>query len=148
MLTIRFLVSWMLAAVLMYLSFYAWHGVFLNEIQTLQYSHNLFYVFAAITYLVISFLLLKIYETKIIKGFIKNIFLRGLCASIIMGLVVFVMTQVTGVGFSNSITLKYLMLDSSGQNLEQCIGGLVIVLCQLFIYDPILEEEAIRIQAK
>jgi H+/Cl- antiporter ClcA len=147
MITLRFFISWIVAAVLMYLAFYAWHGVYLNELKTLPYSRTIFFIFAAVTYILISFLLLKIYEIKLLKKLVSNIFLRGLIAGGIMGVVVFMMSRVTGVGFGNSVTLKHLLFDGTWQVIEQCIGGLVMALGQMFIYDPVLEEEAIRIHA-
>lgn len=142
--TFRFFVSWIVAAVLMYLAFYAWHGIFLDELNRITYSKTLFFIFAAFSYLVISYLLFKIYELKLLKKFIGNLFLRGLVAGCIMAGVVFVITKVTGVGISNSITLKHLMLDAAWQTVEQCAGGLIMALGQAFIYDPVLEEEVIR----
>jgi hypothetical protein len=145
MITLRFFISWIIAAVLMYLAFYSWHGIFLNEISKLGYPQSIFYIFAGITYIVISFLLFKIYELKYLKKIVKNIFLRGLIAGAALGGIVFVVTKVSGVAFSPGFSLKYLLFDGAWQVCEQTIGGLVMALGQFFIYDPVLEEEAIRI---
>lgn len=144
--TLRFFASWILAAVLMYIAFYAWHGMYLDDLSRISYSRGLFFIFAAFTYLVISFLLFKIYELKLLKKFLSNVFLRGLAAGCIMAGVVFVITRVMDVGITTSITMKHLALDAAWQTVEQCIGGLVMALGQTFIYDPVLEEEVIRTQ--
>lgn len=144
MVSFRFFVSWIAAALLMYLAFYFWHGIYLDEIRGISYSKTLFYIFAAFTYLVISFLLYKIYELKLLKKIFTNIFIRGLVAGVLMAGVVFVITHVTDVGFGKSVTLKHLILDASWQTVEQCIGGFIVALGQLFIYDPVLEEDAIH----
>jgi hypothetical protein len=145
--SVRFFVSWIICAVVMYLAFYSWHGLFLDELNRIQYSRGLFFIFAALTYLVVSFLLFKVYELKPLKKLVRNMFLRGLIAGAILGCTVFVVSRVTGVGIGTSITMKHMLLDFSWQTVEQCAGGLVMALGQLFIYDPALEEEAIRAQS-
>jgi hypothetical protein len=140
----RFFVSWIVGAIVMYLAFYAWHGIFLDELSRISYSRGLFFLFAAFSYLVISFLLFKIFEMKLLKKYVSNLFLRGIVAGIILAGVVFVVTRVTGVGIGTSVTLKHLLLDISWQTVEQSLGGMIMALGQLFIFDPELEEEAIR----
>ncbi len=140
----RFFVSWIVGAIVMYVAFYFWHGIFLDELSRINYSRGLFFIFAALSYLVISFLLFRIYEMKALKKYISNMFLRGLVAGVLLAGVVFVVTRVTGVGIGTSVTLKHLLLDVSWQTIEQCVGGIIMALGQLFIYDPVLEEEAIR----
>jgi hypothetical protein len=58
----RFYVSWIVAAVLMYVAFYFWHGVFLNDLNRISFSKALFLSLAALGYLVISFILYITYE--------------------------------------------------------------------------------------
>lgn len=149
MLTLRFFISWLVASVLMYVAFYAWHGVYLNELSKLSISSKtLFYVFAAITYLVIGFLVFKVYELKFLKHLIKSIFMRGIIAGAFVGGLVFVVTKVTGIGFSPGFSLKYMLFDGAWQVTEQIAGGLIMALGQVFIYDPVLEEEALKAAAQ
>ncbi|MFN5182520.1 MAG: hypothetical protein ACK5D5_05805 [Bacteroidota bacterium] len=143
MFTIRFFLSWLMSAVAMYLSFFFWHGYYLNEISQLSYPRTLFYFFAGVTYLFISFLTIKVYDTKFLRGMIKNIFARGLISGFIVGLLVFMVTKVTGISIGTSNTLEHLALDAMWQCVEQIIGGFVISLGTLFIFDPRLEEDQI-----
>lgn len=144
MLSFRFFISWIIAAVIMYFAFYFWHGVFLDEIARIPYSKGLFYIFAAITYLVISFVIFKVYELKILKRLFSSIFLRGLIAGIIVGVVVFMVSRVMDVGLGKSMNLKHLLFDASWQSVEQMLGGFVMALGQAFIFDPELEEETVK----
>jgi membrane protease YdiL (CAAX protease family) len=132
-----------MSAVAMYLSFFFWHGYYLNEISQLSYPRTLFYFFAGVTYLFISFLTIKVYDTKFLRGMIKNIFARGLISGFIVGLLVFMVTKVTGISIGTSNTLEHLALDAMWQCVEQIIGGFVISLGTLFIFDPRLEEDQI-----
>jgi H+/Cl- antiporter ClcA len=128
----------------MYLAFYFWHGIFLDEINRISYSKTLFFLFAAITYLVISFVIFKVYELKLLKKYVKNLFLRGLISGIVVGIIVFVISRVADVGLGKSITLEHLLFDATWQSVEQAIGGCVMALGQAFIYDPVLEQETIK----
>ena len=124
----------------MYLAFFFWHGVYLDEISQLNYSTGLFYLFAGITYLVISFLLIKLFDLKATKKIFGNIFMRGLASGLIVGVIVFVVTRVTGIGIGKSVTMNHLLLDVVWQCVEEVSGGMIVSLGAFFIFDPSLEE--------
>jgi hypothetical protein len=140
MFSIRFFVSWLFGAIAMYLSFYAWHGLFLNELIQINYPKSIFFLFAGITYLVISFFTVRIFDIKFLRKIINNIFLRGILAGLVVGVIVFVVTKVTGISVGKSLTLEHVLLDAIWQCVEQTIGGIVIALGAFFIYDPKLED--------
>jgi len=140
MLTFRFFVSWIISAVAMYASFYAWHGFFLDELSQINYPKSIFFLLAGITYLLISFLSLRIFDLKLLRKTISNIFLRGILSGSIVGVLVFTVTKVTGISVGKSLTLEHFLLDAWWQCIEQIIGGLTISICAFFIYDPKLED--------
>jgi H+/Cl- antiporter ClcA len=144
MLSLRFFISWIFSAIIMYIAFYAWHGLYLDEISKIPYQKSIFFIFAGITYIIISFFLFKVYELKFLKKKVRNIFLRGILAGVVLGALVFVVTRVTDVGFTSRFSLTYLLFDGAWQILEQSVGGFVMALGTAFIYDPQLEQEAIK----
>jgi H+/Cl- antiporter ClcA len=137
----RFFASWIASSIVMYLAFYAWHGIFLDDFSRLNYSKHLFFIFSAITYLVVGLILFLSFEIKFLEKLIPNSFLRGLLTGACIGLLVFIVTRVTGVGIGQSITFKHLMLDASWQITEQVVGGSVIALCKWLILEPAFEDE-------
>src|SRR4051812_33188452 len=108
--TLRFFVSWILSAIAMYTAFYMWHGVALNDFKHIEFSMSLFLMMTAFAYLIISFLLYRIFETKALQ-FFDNIILRGLIAAVGMGLGLFVVMTVLHIQFTKSMTSTYLMVD-------------------------------------
>ena len=139
--TMRFFLSWILSATAMYSAFYAWHGMVLNDFKQIEFSMTLFLLMTAIAYLIISFLLYRVFETKIM-GFFDSMYLRGFVASAVVGLSLFIIMTVLHIQFTKNVTSTYLMVDLCWQIAEQCIGGIFIVLCKHFVYEPPAEELA------
>lgn len=135
----RFYVSWIVAAVLMYVAFYFWHGVFLNDLNRITFSKGLFLGLAALVYLVISFVLYRTYESKILDKHISQPMLRGVVSGFIIGFILFALVTVLGISFSKDINITYIMADCAWQIAEQVIGGLIIGLGKILIFEPIPE---------
>jgi hypothetical protein len=72
----RFYVKLDIAAVLMYVAFYFWHGVFLNDLNRITFSKGLFLGLAALVYLVISFTLYRTYESKLLEKYILTSYFK------------------------------------------------------------------------
>lgn len=135
----RFYLSWILAAVLMYVAFYFWHGIFLNDLNRITFSKVLFLGLAALVYLVISFVLYRTFESKFLGKYVSQPMLRGLVSGFIIGFILFALVTVLGVSFSKDINITYIMADCAWQIAEQIIGGVIIGLGKILIFEPIHE---------
>lgn len=135
----RFYLSWIISAVLMYVAFYFWHGVFLNDLNRISFSKGLFLGLAALVYLVISFILYRTYESKLLAKYITQPILRGVVSGIFLGFILFALVTVLGISFTKDVNLTYIFADCVWQLVEQVIGGLVIGLCKVIIFEPIPE---------
>jgi len=125
----------------MYSAFYCWHGILSNDFYKIQYPKGIFLILAALVYIVISFVLAKLYDYKPIRKKIKNLFLRALILGSTLGFLLFSISIVFGIGFSASYSFQIFMADALWQLFEQIIGGLVIALTHVFIFIPEFEEE-------
>lgn len=135
----RFYLSWILAAVLMYVAFYFWHGVFLNDLNRISFSKVLFLSLAALVYLVISFILYRTYESKLLSKYISHVILRGVVSGFVIGFVLFSLVTVLGISFTKNVNFTYILADCAWQIAEQVIGGVIIGLGKLIIFEPIPE---------
>lgn len=135
----RFYLSWILAAVLMYVAFYFWHGIFLNDLNRISFSKGLFLSLAALVYLVISFVVYRTYESKLLVKYISQPMLRGVVSGFMIGFILFALVAVLGVSFTNHVNATYLIADCAWQIAEQVIGGLIIGLGKVLIFEPIPE---------
>jgi len=139
MLNKRFYISWITGAVLMYVLFYFWHGVVLNDLNKIAYPKGIFLTFAAVTYLFISLIVFKAFHFKPLKDFISNNFYRAIVAGSITGIVLYMASVVLGISFSPEFSLRNLMLDCGWQMIEQTAGAMIVLLAQFFIYIPEFE---------
>lgn len=135
----RFYLSWILAAVLMYIAFYFWHGVFLNDLSRISFSKALFLGLAALVYLVISFIVYRTYESKFLEKYVSPPLLRGVVSGFLIGFILFSLVTVLGISFSKNVNFTYIIADCAWQIAEQIVGGLVIGFGKLFIFEPIPE---------
>jgi hypothetical protein len=124
----------------MYAAFYIWHGVILNDFKQIQFPLVWFVVLSAFAYLVISYLLFRVFETKILTYF-DNLFMRGFVSALIVGISLFAIMTVLHISFTKNVTSTYLITDFFWQIVEQSIGSLFIVLGKLFIFEPDFEHE-------
>lgn len=135
----RFYLSWILAAVFMYVAFYFWHGVFLNDLSRLTFPKALFLGLAALVYLVISFIVYRTYESKFLQKYISQPLLRGVVSGFLIGFILFSLVTVLGISFTKNVNFTYIIADCAWQIAEQIIGGLVIGFGKIFIFEPIPE---------
>lgn len=138
----RFLISCIASSIVMFLLSYVWHGMVLTDFSRLSYSKHLFLFFAAIVYVIIGFVVSKATESKILeKHFKRKPVLRGAIAGAVCGIAFFMIATVVGVSFSTGSKLENMLLDISWQTIEQGIGGVVVGLSYIFIYDPVANIE-------
>ena len=138
---IRFVISWLFSAVVMYTAFYCWHGIFSNDFYKIQYPKSLFLTLAALVYIVISYILAVSFEYKPITKKIKNLSLRAITLGGILGFILFSISTVLGIGFSAAYSTQIFLVDALWQLFEQITGGFVIALVHVLIFVPEFEEE-------
>lgn len=137
MLSKRFLISWLASSVIMFILFYVWHGLFLTDFARLSYPKEIFLIFSVFVYLIIGFIVSKAIDNKILeKNFLRKPLLRGLISGAVCGFAFFLMATVVGVSFSAGSRIQNLLLDVSWQVIEQAIGGLVVGIVHVFVFDP------------
>lgn len=138
-LNLRFYISWLLGSICMYLLFYFWHGVFLNDFKKINFPFEWLIGFTVIAYFAISFILYAVYESKPMKN-IYNFFIRGVVSGALVGFLIFIISIVITISISRHLTMKHLMLDCVWQICEQIIGGLIISTVKVFVADLRHEE--------
>jgi H+/Cl- antiporter ClcA len=120
----------------MYAAFYVWHGVFLNDLNTITFPKALFLLLAGLVYIAISFLLYRIYEAKFLANHISNPILKGVIAGFILGFFLFAFVTVLGISFTKNFNLTYIIADCAWQIAEQILGGVIIGLGKVIIFEP------------
>lgn len=131
----RFMLSWILSSVTMFGLSYIWHGIILNDYAILAYPFQIYLISAAVVYLVIGFLLTRIFIAEFLDRISDKAIPRGLAAGAALGVIVYMVALVVGVTFNSGMELKYLLLDVAWQTAEQCLGGLVVGLVYLLVYE-------------
>jgi membrane protease YdiL (CAAX protease family) len=138
---LRFVIAWIVSAIVMYSAFYCWHGILSNDFYKIQYPKGIFMLFSALVYIVISFVLTKIFEHKRIHKKIKNLHLRALAVGSVFGFLLFAITSVIGIGFSKPYSVEILIVDLIWQITEQTLGAFIVAFAHIFIFAPDFEEE-------
>lgn len=123
----------------MYVAFYFWHGVFLNDLSRISFPKVLFLSLAALVYLVISFIVYRTFESKFLQKYISQPLLRGVVSGFLIGFILFSLVTVLGISFTKNINFTYIIADCAWQIAEQIIGGLIIGFGKIFIFEPIPE---------
>jgi uncharacterized membrane protein len=114
---------------------YLWHGVFLNDLQRISYPKEIFFTGAIITYLILGFLVTKIYLLNFPKAIASRPLLRGLLSGAFLGIATYLVTLVTGVSFSSELTVENILFDILWQTAEQTFGGITVAFVYIYIYD-------------
>lgn len=133
--TKRFFLSWILSSLIMFSLSYLWHGVFLNDLQRISYPKEIFFTGAIITYLILGFLVTKIYLLNFPKAIASRPLLRGLLSGAFLGIATYLVTLVTGVSFSSELTVENILFDILWQTAEQTFGGITVAFVYIYIYD-------------
>lgn len=134
--SVRFYISWIVSAILMYTAFYVWHGVFLTDFSKIEFSKPLFLFLAALVYLVIAFALYRTFESKTINKYITSPMLRGAVSGILLGFILFAIITVLGISFTKNVNFTYILVDCAWQIAEQTLGGILIGLGKILIFEP------------
>lgn len=137
-LSLRFFLSWIVSAIVMFTLFYVWHGVFLNDFKRIQFPLAWFVTFAAFTYLIFGAGIFVLYEATIMKK-IRNFFLRGAVCGIIAGFSLFMVATIVNISLTKHLSMQHLIIDCVWQMTEQIVGTMVIVLFKIVIHEPQIE---------
>jgi hypothetical protein len=132
--TLRFLLSWISSAIVMFALFYVWHGVFLNDFKRIQFPLAWFVAFAAFTYLLFGAGIYVLYESHFMKK-VSNFFTRGVICGLIAGFSLFMMATIVNISLTRNLSMQHLMIDCAWQMTEQVIGAMVIVLFKIVIHE-------------
>lgn len=133
----RFYLGWIFSSILMFLCSYLWHGVVLNDYSLINYPLGIYLVSAGVVYLVIGFLLNRIFVAEFIDRFSQKAIPRGLLSGVTLGVLVYMIALVVGVTFTKGLDPKYMVLDVVWQAIEQSVGGLVVGLVYQFVFEYI-----------
>jgi hypothetical protein len=133
----KFIISWILASLLMFGISYSWHGIYLNDVRTLNYPLTIYLISSAIAYLFIGFLLMRAYTSTFFIHLFRNFFVRGLICGATLGIVLYMTALVLGVTFTKNISLANIIIDISWQVFEQAFGGFFIATLHALVFDPV-----------
>ena len=136
--SLRFFLSWIFSAVVMFTLFYVWHGLFLNDFKRIQFPLIWFVSFAAFTYLLFGAGIYFLYESQIMKK-IRNFVVRGLLCGVIAGFSLFMIATIVNISLTRHLSMQHLMMDCVWQMSEQIMGALVIVFFKIVIHEPQVE---------
>ncbi|MBI3502951.1 MAG: hypothetical protein HY063_14265 [Bacteroidetes bacterium] len=131
----RFFLSWIFSSILMFGASYAWHGLFLNDLERLSYPKEIFLTGAIITYLILGFLVTKVYLMEFPKAIARRPLVRGIISGAALGITTYIVALVVGVSFSTQLKPSYILFDLMWQTVEQTLGGMAVAFVYIWIYD-------------
>jgi len=86
--------------------------------------------------MIIGFVVSKSIDSRILEKYFKRKpLIRGAIAGALCGIALFMIATVVGISFSTGSRIENMLLDISWQIVEQTIGGIVVGLTHVFIYD-------------
>jgi hypothetical protein len=132
---LRFYLSWIFSALVMFVLFYVWHGIFLNDFKRIQFPITWFVSFAAFTYLIFGALLFFMMESEPAKK-IRNVFVRALVVGAIAGFTLFMIATIINFSLTRTQSANHLLMDCVWQISEQMVGALVVTALKLIIHEP------------
>lgn len=141
----RFMIGWILSSIVMFALSYVWHGVVLNDYELISYPFEIYLVSAGVVYLVLGFLISRIFIAEFLDRYSEKAIVRGLLTGVGLGVIAYMTALVLGVSFSKGLDPKFMALDIFWQVIEQTAGGLTVGLVYLFVFEfipqPLEEEE-------
>lgn len=138
------LLPWLLSSLVMYGLSYVWHGLILNDLADLRIPLTLYFILAAVVYLILGLgLTIGVhkaiqYEWVSLKGAFP--FVSMLMAAVV-GFFVYLVIFVLGMSFAKSGAV-HVVVDALWQMVEQAVGGLVVSLGIIFdMHKRFMEQE-------
>lgn len=127
------MLGWIFSSLVMFGLSYLWHGIVLNDYSMITYPMGIYLVSAGIVYLVIGFLLNRIFVAEFLDRYSTKAVPRGILAGVTLGIIVYMLALVVGVSFTKG--LDQMILDVAWQAVEQCMGGLVVGIVYLTVFE-------------
>ena len=131
---LRFFVSWIFSALVMFALFYTWHGIFLNDFKRINFPLSWFVMFAAVTYLLLSAGIYLFYESTLLRK-IRNLFVRGIVCGGVAGFSFFMVATIIHISLTRHLSMQHLLIDCIWQISEQIVGALVVVLVKGLVHE-------------
>jgi hypothetical protein len=126
---------------------YLWHGLFLNDYKLINYPIGIYIASATITYLIIGFIVSRMFLLQLFDKISVHPMLRGPAIGFACGLLIYIVAiaiqTVNASGYGSIVTfnkewdIKYLLLDITWQGIEQGVGGLLIGIVYMLVYEPL-----------
>lgn len=107
----------------------------MNDLARLTYPKQIYLTGSVITYLILGFLVTKIFLMKFPKGIAQKPISRGILSGVFLGIATYVVTLVVGVSFNTTLTPQYILFDLLWQAIEQMMGGIVVAFVYISIYE-------------
>lgn len=137
---LRFFLSWILSAVTMFVLFYVWHGIFLNDFKRIQFPLSWFVTFAALTYLLFGAGIYFLFESQIMRKFFENVLWRGVACGLVSGFSLFMIATVVNISLTKHLSMEHLLMDCAWQISEQTLGCMVLVSLKYIVREPQFQE--------
>lgn len=121
----RFVISWLLAVLIMLVCSYVWHGVILNDFRSISYNFGLFAALTVMVYALIGFVLNVLLNYL---HFSENPFTKRVLLGSAFGFFIYLIVFTLGISY-HARGIEHVVIDFSWQMLEQGIGAFVIAFC-------------------
>ncbi|HEU4716930.1 MAG TPA: hypothetical protein VFU15_03825, partial [Bacteroidia bacterium] len=112
--------------------------------ELLPYSLSIYLSAAAVVYLLIGFLLSRAFISPFFDKIARHPVLRGPAVGFGVGVMVYLVAMVVHVTFNKDLDFRYLLLDITWQGVEEALGGLVVGIVYLVVFEnvfhPVPEE--------
>ena len=138
------LFPWLLSSSVMYGLSYVWHGLILNDLADLRIPMTLYFILAAVVYLVLGLgLTIGVhkaiqYEWVSLKGAFPFV---GMLMASVVGFCVYLVIFVLGMSFAKSGAV-HVVVDALWQMMDQAVGGLMVSLGIIFdMHKRFMEQE-------
>lgn len=141
----RFMLGWILSSIVMFGLSYGWHGYVLNDYEMIKYPLWIYLISAGVVYFVLGFLLNRIFIAEFLDRYAEKPVPRALLTGLGLGIIAYMVALVLGVTFSKGLDMKFLLLDIVWQAFEQTVGGFVVGLVYMFVFEFIpqpMEDQA------
>ena len=137
MISKRFIRALLLSAAIMCAASYFWHGIILTDFVRLNRSKGKLLSLSAMISVIIAYVMIKLYDLEFLdRHFRKQPLFRGLLVGAACGLVYFIISTAIGFSFNTSTNIQNHLVDVIWQIFEQSLGGLVISMVYIAMYDP------------
>lgn len=132
-------ISTLLAAAVMMVLSYMWHGIILNDFKNISLPFHLFIVLSTLVYFLIS-LVINVILFKI--DFQSNLTTKRMLTGGLVGFSIYLIVFTLGMSYVER-GMKHIISDFGWQMFEQGIGALVVDFC-LHIYARIDKFESVE----